>query len=149
MIYYDLLQFITIYYNLLQFITIYYNLLWFIINYKPNYLLPISRPSLIPSHCHTLKIHSLSNLSTDLPICQNHPTRWWVNSFKSHQTWWCHQSLSFNEEGQGEQWLWAIELLHYWVDPCVLMTWRMAMSPSEWDHSASQSMTGGVAGQHE
>ena len=73
MIYYDLLQFITIYYNLLQFITIYYNLLQFIIDYKPKYLLPISRPSLIPSHCHALKVCSLSNPSTDLP--------------KPHQEW--------------------------------------------------------------
>ena len=62
-----LLRLIMINYDLLQFITIYYNLLRFIINYKPNYLLPIGGPSLILSHCHALKIHSLSNLSTDLP----------------------------------------------------------------------------------
>ena len=88
MIYYDLLQFITIYYNLLQFITIYYNLLQFIINYKPNYLLPIGRPSLIPSHCHALKIHSLSNPSTDLP--------------KPHQEWrqTC-QSVKTTPQGGG------------------------------------------------
>ena len=67
-IYYYLLLFIIIYYYYLLFIiTIHYNLLRFIINYKPNYLLPIGGPSLIPSHCHSLKIRSLSNPSTDLP----------------------------------------------------------------------------------
>ena len=83
-----LLRLIMINYDLLQFITIYYNLLRFIINYKPNYLLPIGGPSLIPSHCHALSAACQIRQRT----CQN-PTRnddgpanlskpRWVNSFK-------------------------------------------------------------------